>query len=728
VKLDKVFALKVLSANRMQDPEAVARFEREMKTAGKLEHVNIIRASDADEIDGTHFLVMEYVHGLDLSEIVQRIGPLSIADACEIVRQAALGLQHAHEHGLVHRDIKPSNLMLTEDGTVKILDLGLALLAQQQGGPGRELTATGQMMGTLDYMAPEQGDDSHQVDIRADIYSLGATLYKLLSGRAPFAGDKHQTLRAKLTALVTEDPQSLDSLRPEFPADLVALVHRMLSKDAADRPGIPDEIAEALSQLCERSDLAALLAKSTRRSSRKETERWPGSTFPDVSSSAMDTTSNGRIELGGSEGNDDAVGRKPAIAGRKAGGFRIGWKVLTVSAGLAAVVLPAVLLSFRTPYGTVSVEAEEEDIQVVVKQDGKEIDVIDADSHWSIELQEGNYEIELRGGNDRLQLDKDTVTVTRRDKIVVRVKLRREETVFGPDPPPLASAPFDEAQAKQHQRAWAEYLGMSVERDFELPGGVKLTMVLIPPGEFVMGSTDAEQEWSLEAAKAANDRVGANRICSEGPQHRVRITKPFYVGKHEVTQRQWEAVMGINPSKFKGDPSRPVENVSWEDIPPFLSKLNESRENRAVRFVLPTEARWEYACRAGTTTFWHCGDSEASLQDYGWFDVNSRNQTHSVGRLQPNAWGLYDLHGNVWEWCADWYDASYYQKSPVNDPCGPTTGWLRARVLRGGSWNLYTSLSRSAHRLHWVPHHRGGGIGLRLAGEVMETRKPWAKF
>jgi len=190
-KLDKVVALKVLPADRMKHKTPVGRFEREMKAVGKLQHPNIVQAYDAGDVDSTHFLSMEHVDGIDLSKLVECVGPLGIPDACELARQAALGLAYAHEHGLVHRDIKPSNLMLMVEGRgpsvegesqsaidnrqsamVKILDFGLALLHSRYADEATELTSDGQIMGTLDYMAPEQGMDSHDVDIRADIYSL----------------------------------------------------------------------------------------------------------------------------------------------------------------------------------------------------------------------------------------------------------------------------------------------------------------------------------------------------------------------------------------------------------------------------------------------------------------------------------------------------------------------------------------------------------------------------
>ncbi|MGO9111808.1 MAG: protein kinase domain-containing protein [Thermoguttaceae bacterium] len=188
-KLDRVVALKVLTTGRTQDPRAIARFEREMKAIGKLDHHQIVRAYDAREIDSTPVLVMEYIEGLDLAEIVRRLGAVSVRDACAMARQAALGLQYVHEHGLVHRDVKPSNLMLTPQGVVKILDLGLARFHLDQSPPekttgtgqtvGSEMTGADQAMGTADYMAPEQTSNSRAADIRADIDSLGCTRYKL---------------------------------------------------------------------------------------------------------------------------------------------------------------------------------------------------------------------------------------------------------------------------------------------------------------------------------------------------------------------------------------------------------------------------------------------------------------------------------------------------------------------------------------------------------------------
>ena len=279
-KLGRVVALKVLTRARTHDPAAVARFEREMQAVGQLDHRHIVRAHDAREIDGTPILVMEYLDGLDLGEIVRRAGVPALAgdrpapakagtpapgipapDAAELARQTAIGLQTIHEHGLVHRDIKPSNLMLSTDGEVKILDLGLARL-RPDIPPGEEMTATGQGMGTADYMAPEQASDSRAVDIRADIYSLGCTLYKLLTGRAPFSGREYRTAFDKMTAHVHAAPPPVRNLAPAVPEGLATVLDRMLAKNPANRFATPAEVADALAPYCGGADLAVLLKRA----------------------------------------------------------------------------------------------------------------------------------------------------------------------------------------------------------------------------------------------------------------------------------------------------------------------------------------------------------------------------------------------------------------------------------------------------------------------------------
>jgi formylglycine-generating enzyme required for sulfatase activity len=217
------------------------------------------------------------------------------------------------------------------------------------------------------------------------------------------------------------------------------------------------------------------------------------------------------------------------------------------------------------------------------------------------------------------------------------------------------------------------------ELTVDLGKGVKLEMVLIPAGEFLMGSPDSDKDGAYW----------------EKPQHRVRITKPFYLGKYLVTQEQWEAVMDNNPSQFKG-PKNPVEIVSWGGCQQFLGKLNAKSAAGVGKFQLPTEAQWEYACRAGSKTKYCFGDDASKLGEYAWYGQNSGKKTHPVGEKKPNAWGLYDMHGNVWEWCQDRWKDGYYKESPVDDPAGAATGSYR--VFRGGTWFRPAEGCRSAGR------------------------------
>ena len=246
--------------------------------------------------------------------------------------------------------------------------------------------------------------------------------------------------------------------------------------------------------------------------------------------------------------------------------------------------------------------------------------------------------------------------------------------------PPVAAAPFDEKTAREYQEVWAKYLRVPVEAT----NSIGMKMVFIPPGEFTMG-----------------EGRGART---------VDITKAFYLGKYEVTQEEWEAVMGKHMSNFQG-PRNPVEGVSWEDCRAFVERLNKnpggpqksyrkrfSERLGAVRgsYALPTEAQWEYACRAGSTGGYSFGDAEVELDGYGWYENNSERRTHPVGEKKPNAWGLFDMHGNVLERCADWYDRDYYTLSPGSDPTGPSSG--SDHVIRGGGFSTAGVACRSASR------------------------------
>jgi serine/threonine protein kinase len=249
--MDRQVALKIIHRDLSRKPNVIKRFHQEVKAAARLAHPNIVTAYDAEHAGDVHFLVMEFVDGISLERLVRKQGPLSIPYACGLIRQAARGLQHAFEAGMVHRDIKPLNLMLTRKGQVKILDFGLARLASETradiapeaGDAVAGRTRIGVVMGTPDFMAPEQVSDARGVDIRADIYSLGCTLYFLLTGQTPFGEGSSAT---KLFYQKYQEPRPITEVRADVPAELVALIERLMAKNPTDRPAEPAEVVKAL--------------------------------------------------------------------------------------------------------------------------------------------------------------------------------------------------------------------------------------------------------------------------------------------------------------------------------------------------------------------------------------------------------------------------------------------------------------------------------------------------
>ena len=273
----------------------------------------------------------------------------------------------------------------------------------------------------------------------------------------------------------------------------------------------------------------------------------------------------------------------------------------------------------------------------------------------------------------------------------------------------IVSKTYSAATSSQPATTPASSQASQSAKELTLDLGDKVTMklVLIPSGKFMMGSPENEKY----------------RQQNEGPQHEVTISKAFYMGKNLVTQEQYKKVMGSNPSNFRGE-QNPVEVVSWDDAQEFCKKLSTT-SGKTIR--LPTEAEWEYSCRAGSTTAFCFGDDDKDLADYAWYGSNpevkgcppgnSNNIPHPVGQKKPNAWGLYDMHSNLWEWCQDWYGS--YLADAVTDPQGAARG--TERVVRGGSWYGNSGNCRSAYRLRYIPTRRGGNVGFRVVAGASST-------
>jgi WD40 repeat protein len=343
--MERLVALKVINPGLVRNPSAVQRFRQEVRAAARLHHPNIVTAHDADQAGGLHFLVMEYVEGTGLADLVRERGPLPVAEACEYVRQAALGLQHAHEQGMVHRDLKPQNLMRTPAGQVKILDFGLARLPRTSEepstgeAPAGPLTGAGTVMGTADYIAPEQAADPRAADIRADIYALGCTLFHLLAGRPPFPDG---SVPEKIAHHAGTPLPSLNAVRPEVPTGLAAVVARMTAKDPAGRHATPAEVAEALAPFADSGRLRA---------------------------------SSGRL--------------RSRLAGRK----RRLLAAAVVLLAVGAVVASVLVLRLRTGRGEVVIETDDPSLELTVRDNGEIVRIRDPKSGQAWDVDTKNYQI-----------------------------------------------------------------------------------------------------------------------------------------------------------------------------------------------------------------------------------------------------------------------------------------------------------------------------------------------
>lgn len=396
-KLDKQVAIKLLPALPAKMPEFVARFEREMRAAGRLDHPAIVRTTDAGEAEGVHYLVMDAIDGLDLSRIARSTDQMSIADACDVARQAALGLAHAHENGIVHRDVKPSNLMLDADGQLRILDFGLAQIGLWERGSA-EITTVGQLMGTLDYMAPEQAERGGAVDYRADLYSLGATLFRLLSGRPPLAAAPDMTPLEKLRLLSTHTAPKLSTLRPDTPPQLVSLTSSLLARSPDQRPASASHAAEMLEPFCDGSQLGSLVARA-----RIEAK-------PPESSIAV-------AQLMAKPASTEQQKQQSSDADRTSGFTSwFAW------AGALAIAAASIWFVVETGKGQLVIESVDASVNVSLRKDDQVLDELRIEPGTKVtRLWGGEYEITLDTGSDSFSVSQHAFTIRRGETVVARI-------------------------------------------------------------------------------------------------------------------------------------------------------------------------------------------------------------------------------------------------------------------------------------------------------------------
>ena len=691
------------------------RFVDEARTLARFQHPNIVRVHHFFEAHGTAYIVMEYAEGETLSEVLVRRGTLREAELLGIVRPLLDGLAVVHEANVLHRDIKPGNIILRDaDSSPVLLDFGSA--RQAIGARSRSMTT----VVTPGYAPIEQYSVRGNQGPWTDLYALGGVCYWALTGRVP----------ADATDRVRRDPVvPIGQLcgGPVSAATLAAIDWAV----AVDEKERPQNVAAWRSELLgeevvPRAEPAvgssSLWSKAVDRIRHKRTESSVGSA-PVVPSANLKRVFG--IVLG-----------LCLVVGVGAGGY---WGLgqleqarqeqaleAEVAGLLSAAAADVEAGRLTSPAGT---NAWEQYQQVLALVPGH------ADAQAGLAAIIARYGVlfdgALSAGNFRLASGYiDRVRAVYPAAIELGVWGRRLDSAQAAAARQAAAALEQQRQAAAARQAEVERqrqaevarqteLALQAEaaRQAELTRQAAaarqrkvkaleqqhgLAFVWIAPGTFQMGSPSSEE----------------GRQADEGPVHEVEIRSGFWLGVHEITQGQWESVMGTTPwsgkNNVRSNRSHPAVYISWDDVQAFIGRLNAAVGAPVYR--LPSEAEWEYACRAGTSTRWSFGDDKSQLMHYAWYDANAENvgeeYAHAVGQKRPNDWGLHDMHGNVWEWVQDWYDGGYYRRSPRVDPLGLSFG--SRRVVRGGDFGNTAHWLRSAYRSLEPPDRRNSVLGVRL--------------
>ena len=558
------------------------KFIEEAKAIFKMNHPNIVKVHDIFEENGTAYYVMDYIDGKSLGDIVKQRGALPEAEAVDYIRQVANALKYVHSLNRLHLDIKPGNVMVDATGHAMLIDFGASKHYDMESG---ENTSTLMGVNTKGYAPVEQLTQSFtKFSPATDIYALGATLYKLLTGITPPDANllmaKEETL-APLPSCISKSThnavlKAMTQIRADRPQTIdvfLGLLDSKITNSFDDEVTVCEETEKVrqAEEKCRLTEEQKLKEDEARRAAEEEARR--------------------KAE---EEQKRKAEEQKRNTA--KKSSSKKAW--LWIVIGVIAVV----------------------GIIIGVNSNGNSSDGVGGGT--------------VQSGNNTLSQQIFSKTYT--------------------------------------------------------ANGVSFDMMMVKAGTFTMGATSEMKD----------------PLSDEKPTHQVTLTNDYYIGKTEVTQALWMAVMGNNPSYFKGD-NLPVENVSWDDCQKFISKLNSLT---GQNFRLPTEAEWEFAARGGNNSNHYQYSGSNELGDVAWYAGNSGDKTHVVATKQPNELGLYDMSGNVWELCSDWY--GNYSSSSQTNPTGPNSGSFR--VIRGGNRLYDARCCRSSHRGNDWSDHGSDDLGLRL--------------
>ena len=597
------------------------KFIEEAEALYDLAHPNIVRVTDKFEENNTAYYVMDYIDGRSLGKLIDEKGPLGEAEAIDYIKQIASALGFVHSHNRLHLDVKPQNIMIDQSGKAVLIDFGVSKQYDEVNG---ENTST--LLGCTPGYAPieQSGNGVSEFYPSTDIYALGATLYKALTGETPLPA--HQRASSKRLKEL-QFPEGISPATREA-------VECSMQLYVDNRP---QSVAEFLSLLESTDNREQSTDNRVQRVNVKAVEAENEETRAVEKKTEQPTVKN----------NEPVEPKKNRTA----------WVVAVVLL-LGILVGGGLFFAFLGGNDRLASHSKEPATTFVIEDTEDEKPIVPAPP------------------------------VVNTDSIVAARMQAYQDSIDAVN----AAREAAEQQAREEAARRERESSSSSVRTFTVEG-VEFKMVAVKGGTFQMGATSEQQ----------------NPFGNERPVHSVTLSN-YYIGETEVTQALWQAVMGSNPSSFTGNSQRPVECVSWDDCQTFISRLNSKT---GMNFRLPTEAEWEYAARGGNRSNKTQYSGSSNIDNVAWYDNNSGSTTHPVKGKSPNELGLYDMSGNVWELCSDWYSSDYYSNSPPNNPQGPSSGSYR--VFRGGGWNFDAQCCRVAHRNYGGPDCGNNCWGLRLA-------------
>ena len=588
--LDRKVAIKVMNRQQQDDSDYNDRFIREARIVANLTHPNIITIHDVGENDGHNYLVMEFLPDSQTLKDKIKAG-VDSQSALSIIRQVATALKVAHEKNIVHRDIKPDNIMFRTDGSVVLMDFGVA---RSIDASATQMTQAGLIIGTPRYISPEQAK-GEEVGPYSDIYSLGVVFYEMLTGKVPYSADTPLALALKHAS----EPV------PLLPGEYAAyqpLLNRMMAKARDQRYSNCDDIIVDIDNIT----AGKPAAHATQIMSASSADK-----------TVMDKTI---IDQAAVDNMTLVIDSKDSV-----------------------------------PVNKPQKEKRPKKISKEKKDPEKKSKAATSTQVWELETMSTDQPKKSNTFRNALIGSTLGLVIAGGVYAFIGVDVGKLKTMVGLEAGPVYSR-----------------VGQ---------------LITVPAGSYNMGKRNGDS--------------------SERPVRTVRVNG-FKLGETEVTQKQWRTVMGTDSSYFKGCDECPVDSVSWNDTQLFLKKLNEQT---GLRFRLPTEAEWEYACRSAGKKEKYCGGSDESK--LAWYGDNSKQKTHAVAQKQANGLGLHDMSGNVWEWTQDcWHDS--YDGAPSNGEAWEQKA-CKQRVLRGGSWIGVAGGLSSTGRLASYPHKGSRNIGFRLA-------------